>query len=58
MLKAAKDAVSSPVPITPAVIAAEQHIADAFQAAGLIPGKVDFANFAVTKFNDTAGSSS
>jgi sulfonate transport system substrate-binding protein len=58
MLRAAKDDVSNAVPITPAVIAAEQHIADAFQAAGLIPGKVDFANFAVTKFNDTVGASS
>jgi sulfonate transport system substrate-binding protein len=58
MLRAAKDAVSNPVPITPAVIAAEQHIADAFQASGLIPGKVNFADFAVTKFNDTVGASS
>jgi sulfonate transport system substrate-binding protein len=58
MLTAVKDSTATAVPITPAVVAAEQHIADAFQAAGLIPGKVDFANFAVTSFNNTAGSSS
>jgi sulfonate transport system substrate-binding protein len=58
MLSAANDSASTAVPITPAVISAEQHIADAFQAAGLIPGKVDFANFAVTSFNNTVRSSS
>jgi sulfonate transport system substrate-binding protein len=58
MLKAVNDSESTAVPISPAVIAAEQHIADSFQAAGLIPGKVDFANFAVTNFNNTVGSSS
>jgi sulfonate transport system substrate-binding protein len=58
MLSAVKDSASTAVPITPAVISAEQHIADAFQAAGLIPGKVNFANFAVTSFNNTVGSSS
>ena len=58
MLKAVKDSAALAVPISPAVIAAEQHIANAFQAAGLIPGKVDFANFAVTSFNDTVGNSS
>ncbi len=58
MLAAVRDSASTAVPITPAVIGAEQHIADAFQAAGLIPGKVNFANFAVTSFNNTVGASS
>jgi sulfonate transport system substrate-binding protein len=56
MQTAAKDAQSVPIPITPAVVASEQHIADAYQTAGLIPGKVDFSNFVVTTFNSTAGS--
>jgi len=56
MQTAAKDAQSVPIPITPAVVASEQHIADAYQTAGLIPGKVDFSNFVVTRFNSTAGS--
>jgi hypothetical protein len=58
MLNAVKDSAATAIPISPAVIAAEQHIANDFQAAGLIPGKVDFANFAVSSFNDTVGSSS
>jgi sulfonate transport system substrate-binding protein len=58
MLTAARDAAATPVPITPAIIAAEQHVTDAFAASGLIPGKIDFASFVVTKFNDTVGSSS
>jgi sulfonate transport system substrate-binding protein len=58
MLTAAKDAAATPVPITPAIIAAEQHVTDAFAAAGLIPNKINFSGFAVTKFNDTAGASS
>jgi sulfonate transport system substrate-binding protein len=56
MQTAARDAQSVPIPITPAVIASEQHIADAYQTAGLIPGKVDLANFVVTRFNSTADS--
>jgi sulfonate transport system substrate-binding protein len=57
MLTAAKDATATPIPITPAVVTSEQHIADAYAAAGLIPGKVDFANFVVTTFNSTAETS-
>lgn len=55
MRTAAKDAQSVPIPITPAVVSSEQHIADAYQTAGLIPGKVDLSNFVVTTFNGTAG---
>ena len=40
------------------MISTQQAIANVFTAAGLIPGHVDFANFAVTTFNSTAGSSS
>jgi sulfonate transport system substrate-binding protein len=58
MTAAAKDSGSQAVPLTPAVIRSEQQVADAFTASGLIPGKVDFAKFAVTSYNDTVGGSS
>jgi sulfonate transport system substrate-binding protein len=58
MLTAAKDDVSTPVPITSAVIASEQQVSNAFSAAGLIPVHVDFAKFAYTGFNSTLGSTS
>jgi sulfonate transport system substrate-binding protein len=58
MTAAAKDDTAVTVPITAAVISSEQSIADAFTTAGLIPGHVDFANYAVSTFNDTAGASS
>jgi sulfonate transport system substrate-binding protein len=58
MANAAKDDTSVTVPINATVISSEQSIADAFTAAGLIPGHVDFANYAVSTFNDTAGASS
>ena len=55
MAKAAKDDAARAVPITPAVIASEQQVSDAFTAAGLIPGQVDFTEFVDTAFNGTAG---
>ena len=58
MTAAAKDDQAVPVPISAAVVGSEQSIANAFTAAGLIPGHVDFANYAVTTFNTTAGASS
>jgi sulfonate transport system substrate-binding protein len=58
MTRAAGDSTAVVAPITSAAIASEQSIADAFTAAGLIPGHVDFGDFAVTTFNSTAGSSS
>jgi sulfonate transport system substrate-binding protein len=58
MTTAAKDDTAVTVPITPAVIGSEQSIANAFTAAGLIPGHVDFASYAVSTFNGTAGASS
>jgi sulfonate transport system substrate-binding protein len=58
MTTAAKDDVAVTVPITGAVISSEQSIANAFTAAGLIPGHVDFADYAVSTFNGTAGASS
>ena len=56
MLDAARDAAAVPVPITPAVVASEQQVSDAFTAAGLIPGHVDFAGFVDTRFNSIIGS--
>ncbi len=58
MSKAVKDDLDTPTPITPAVISSEQSVANAFTAAGLIPGHVDFSDYAVTTFNDVLGGSS
>ena len=58
MTTAARDDQSVTVPVSAAVIASEQSIANAFTAAGLIPGHVDFASYAVSTFNSTAGASS
>ena len=55
LAKAAADDSSLAVPITPAVIASEQQVSNAFTASGLIPGHVNFANFVDTAFNATAG---
>jgi sulfonate transport system substrate-binding protein len=57
MNKAAGDDYSVAVPITPAVVASEQQVADAFTAAGLIPAHLDFGQFVDTAFNATAGAS-
>jgi sulfonate transport system substrate-binding protein len=54
MVKAASDSASLAVPITPAVITSEQQVSDAFTKAGLIPVHVDFSQYAVTTFNNTA----
>jgi sulfonate transport system substrate-binding protein len=58
MTKAVADDKPVPQAITPAVITAEQDVANAFTAAGLIPGHVDFKDFAVTTFNNILGASS
>jgi sulfonate transport system substrate-binding protein len=55
MTKAASDDSSLAVPITPAVIASEQQVANAFTASGLIPVHVNFSQFVDTAFNATAG---
>ena len=58
MSQAAQDSLSTPGPITPAVIASEQSVANAFTSAGLIPSHVAFSNYAVTTFNSIFGGSS
>jgi sulfonate transport system substrate-binding protein len=58
MVKAATDAASNAVPITPAVISSEQHVSDAFTSAGLIPVHVNFHDYVYTTFNDTASATS
>jgi sulfonate transport system substrate-binding protein len=55
---AVNDDLNTPAPITPAVISAEQGVANAFTAAGLIPSHVDFSDYAVTTFNSVLGGSS
>ena len=55
--QAASDDYSTAVPITPAVVASEQQVADAFTKAGLIPVHVDFSQFVDTSFNTTVGAS-
>jgi sulfonate transport system substrate-binding protein len=58
MTRATADDSAAAVPITPAVITSEQQVSDAFTAAGLIPGHVDFSKFVDTGFNDTVGGAS
>ena len=58
MLQAVKDSLAKPTPITPAVLSSEQQISNTFTAAGLIPGHVNFASFAVTTYNHILGGSS
>lgn len=40
------------VPIGPDVVSSEQDMADAFTAAGLLPGEVSLADFFTDRFND------
>jgi sulfonate transport system substrate-binding protein len=58
MTKAAADDTAAVAPIDPTVVSSEQSISNAFSSAGLIPGHVDFANYAVSIFNSTDGASS
>ena len=58
MTAAAKDDSALAVPISPAVVTSEQQVSNAFTAAGLIPGHVDFSKFVDTAFNSTAGGTS
>ena len=57
MTKAANDDYSLAVPITPAVVASEQQVANAFTASGLIPVHLNFSDFVDTSFNATASAS-
>jgi sulfonate transport system substrate-binding protein len=56
MTKAAADDTAVVAPINTTTISSEQSISNAFSDAGLIPGKVDFASFAVSTFNSSDGS--
>jgi sulfonate transport system substrate-binding protein len=58
MTRAARDSAATAVPITSAVVSSEQSVANAFTAAGLIPGRVDFTKYVVTSFNSTVAGSS
>jgi sulfonate transport system substrate-binding protein len=58
MTKAAKDDAARAVPVTPAVVASEQQVSNAFTSAGLIPGHVDLGRYVDTAFNSTAGGTS
>lgn len=58
MTAAARNDSAQAVPITPAVVNSEQQVSNAFTAAGLIPGHVDFGKFVDTAFNSTAGGTS
>jgi len=57
MLTAARDDYSTQIPITAAVLASEQQVANAFYAAGLVPAKVTFSDYADLSFNSVLGSS-
>jgi sulfonate transport system substrate-binding protein len=58
MVQATKDDLTTPVPITSAVVASEQSISNAFTSAGLIPVHVDFADYSDSAFNSAVGGSS
>ncbi len=58
MAQATKDGVTTPVPISSAVVASEHPISNAFTSAGLIPGHVDFADYSDSGFNSAVGDSS
>jgi sulfonate transport system substrate-binding protein len=51
MDQATKDESITPVPITSAVITAEQGLVNAFYSAGLIPTKFNFADYSYEGFN-------
>jgi sulfonate transport system substrate-binding protein len=51
MDQATKDESITPVPITSAVLTAEQGLVNAFYSAGLIPTKFNFTNFSFEGFN-------
>lgn len=51
MDQATKDESITPVPITTPVITAEQGLVNAFYSAGLIPTKLNFANYSYEGFN-------
>jgi len=57
MRKAAADSAALAVPITPAVAAFGQRVADAFTAGGLILVHVNVASYVDTAFNATASAS-
>jgi sulfonate transport system substrate-binding protein len=58
MTRAAADDTAAVAPIDSTVVGSEQSISNAFSSAGLIPGHVDFAQYAVSDFNSTDGASS
>ena len=51
MIAAARHSGSVPVPLTQAIVGSEQQVSDAFTVSGLIPGRVNFADFVDTRFN-------
>jgi sulfonate transport system substrate-binding protein len=50
-LQAAKDDTTTPVPIDATTVGSEQGLVNAFSAAGLIPSKYSFSNYAYSGFN-------
>jgi sulfonate transport system substrate-binding protein len=52
MLPAVKNSLTTPAPITAAVIGSEQSVANTFTKAGLIPSQINFSQFAVTTYNN------
>ena len=51
MDQAAKDESITPVPITSAVLTAEQGLVNAFYGAGLIPKEFNFVDYSYEGFN-------
>lgn len=58
MLAAVKNSLTTPTPVTPAVIGSEQSVANSFTKAGLIPSQINFSHFAVSTYNNLLGGTS
>jgi sulfonate transport system substrate-binding protein len=56
MTQAAKDDVSTVVPIDSAVVSFEQQVADTFSKSGLIPKDIDFSSYVDKRFNSLVAS--
>jgi sulfonate transport system substrate-binding protein len=56
MTQAAKDDVSTVVPITSDVVSFEQQVTDTFSKSGLIPKDIDFSSYVDTRFNSLVAS--
>jgi sulfonate transport system substrate-binding protein len=57
MVDAASDDTQTFTPVTPQIVSNEQGLVNAFSAAGLIPNKYDFSQYAYSGFNSVLSTS-